>query len=115
MRKRWLIGLGMAFVLLLAAVYLDPTCTLQGVLKRDSFFRGKPTTYWRKALNDSTPSVHLETLQQLKEGGPSAVPVLVELLKGAPNSDWEAAKVRWLAAEILGQIGAEAKGAVPAL
>jgi hypothetical protein len=31
------------------------------------------------------------------------------------TSNWEAAKVRWLAAEILGHIGPDAKDAVPAL
>src|SRR5438270_5826275 len=115
MNKRWLIGLGIVIPLLAAAVYLDPTCTLQGILKRDSFYRARPTTYWRKALSDPMPTTQVETLKQLKEGGSAALPVLVELLREEKNSDWEAAKVRWLAAEILGQLGADAQAAVPTL
>src|SRR5438477_1271524 len=33
MKKRWLIGLGIVLLLMVAAVWLDPTCTLPGVLK----------------------------------------------------------------------------------
>src|SRR5262249_49335035 len=107
MRKRWLIGTGILVTVVVGALYLDPHCILQGLLKRDSFFQGKPTPYWRKALRDPAPRTHLEALNQLKEGGPAALPVLVALLQ-EDSSDWQAAKVRWLAAEILGQVGPEA-------
>src|SRR5437764_15096869 len=104
LRKRWLIVIGITLPLLVAAACLDPSYTAEGFFKGDSFYLRRSTTYWRKVLDDPTPSIQLQTHKQLREGGAAAVPVLVELLKERKNSGWEDAKVRWLAAEILGQI-----------
>src|SRR5262249_32184352 len=95
-----------------ALVLLDPTCTLPGLLKGDRFYRNRSTTYWRKALLDSDPVVHVATVSALKEGGATAVPVLVELLPPGQNSK---AEVRWLAADILWEFGPDAAAALPAL
>src|SRR5437660_10940472 len=114
MKRRWLIGAGMVLALLIAGLYLDPTCVGLGILKRESFYRGRPTTYWSRTLRDSDPVVHGEMVQALKEGGAEAVPVLVELLDVPERDDWTATRTRWMAADLLGQIGPDAKSAVPA-
>src|SRR5437867_5222939 len=114
MKKRLLILAGVGAVTC-AAVLLDPTCVLLGLLRNESFYRGRPTTYWGRALRDEDPTVQVETRKVLKEGGAAAVPVLVELLREGRGSGSAAAEERWTAATLLGQIGPEARAAVPAL
>jgi HEAT repeat protein len=113
-KKIILISLVLVALLALGAVLLDPTCTLLGLLKRESFYRSRPTTYWKSALKDSNPSVHQETLSALKAGGPAALPVLVELVR-QPSSDWTVTEVRCTAADLLGGMGPSAREAAPAL
>src|SRR6266704_3622884 len=115
MKRRWLIGAGVVLALLIAGLYLDPTCVGLGILKREAFYRGRPTAYWSKSLRESDPEARAETVKSLKEGGADAVPVLVELLDGPKSDDWTAAEVRWRAADLLGQMGPQAKAATPAL
>jgi HEAT repeat protein len=114
MKKVLLIGVILVALVAVGAVFLDPTCVLLGMLKQDSFFHGRPTTYWNKALRDPNPSVHQETLSTLKTGGPAALPVLVELVR-QPNSDWTVTEVRCTAADLLGGMGPSAREAAPAL
>src|SRR5438876_7425398 len=114
MKKYGWIGLLVLAALFLAALWLDPYQLLWGVLKRQHFYRGRPTTYWSRALRSPRPSLQVEAREALRNGGQAAVPVLLELLREDPT-DWNAAEVRWTAAEILGQLGSEAQAAVPAL
>ncbi len=117
MNKRVLVGVGLVVLVVLAAgaVWFDPTRVLLGHLRGESFFRDRPTSYWRGALRASNPVTQSETYQALKDGREAAVPVLVELLQDKGHSDWMALEVRWRSAELLGQIGPPAKTAVPAL
>jgi HEAT repeat protein len=117
MSKKSLLIVGLVAVAVAGAlaVYLEPTRIVLGTLRRESFYRGRPTSYWRKALQSSDPVVHEQTLAALKEGGADSVPVLTELLAGGESGDWEGAEVRWTAAELLGEIGAPARAGVPAL
>src|SRR5438034_1140724 len=115
MRKRWLLWLGIGVVVVAGAVLLDPTCVVRGFLRGEKFYRGRPTTYWGGALKNQDPAGHVETVKTLKEGGAAAVPVLVELLRQDQKGDWASSGVRWMAADLLGQIGVDASASVPVL
>jgi HEAT repeat protein len=69
-------------------------------------YRGKPTSYWTRALTDGNAGTTAATLELLQRGGTHAVPVLIEALAS------EDAHARLSAAAALGAIG---KDAVPAL
>jgi HEAT repeat protein len=112
MRKKYLVGAGVMVVVLVGAVFFDPTCILIGLLRGQHFFRGRPTLYWKKSLGDPDPAVHAAALTQLKEGGSEAVPVLVAIWSEEDNSGWEAIQVRCKAGGILSQIGSGAEAAV---
>src|SRR5262249_29792694 len=88
------------------------TYVLRGHLRGEVFYRGRPASYWRQALRSQDPAVSAEAVRQLHDGGQSAVPVLVALLKGNAASGWGAAEARWKAADLLGQLGPEARDAV---
>jgi len=79
---------------------------LVGLVRRDSFFHGRPTSYWRFALKDQFSG---NPDRELAQGGKEAVPVLIELLNG------EGRNVRRDAAKVLGWIGPPARAAIPAL
>jgi HEAT repeat protein len=111
MKSKGVIVLLVVLVAAVAAVLLDPTHTVRGWLGGERFFAGRPVSYWKGALASADPAVETKAFAALKEGGKTAVPVLTELLvaKGAD------AKVRWKAADLLGQVGADASEAIPAL
>ena len=115
MRKRWLLFFGIGALVVAGAILLDPTRVVTGFLRGESFYRGRPATYWGRALKNQDPVTHVETVKSLKEGGAGAVPVLVELLREDKKRDWDSSSVRWMAADLLGQIGADARDAVPVL
>jgi HEAT repeat protein len=114
MKKSWATALGVAILVLAGIAFLDPRSALLGYLKGDSFFAGRPTTFWRKVLTDPNPGVQEQARKTLKEGRTGAVPVLAELLQ-EQKTDWHTVEPRWTAAEILGQIGPEARAATPGL
>src|SRR5690242_18361398 len=114
--RKWLLGALVLLLLAIAAgVVLEPTGVVLGRLRGETFYRGRPVSTWRRALLDQDPRVHVETVAVLKDGQSEGVPVLTELLRWGKDGDWSAAEVRWTAAELLGQIGPPAKGAIPAL
>jgi hypothetical protein len=80
-----------------------------GLVRGDSFFHGRPTSYWRFELGDITFGGHERATNELVQGGPAAVPVLVDMLRGKEWHD------RCEAADILARIGPKAQDAVPAL
>src|SRR5262245_58385009 len=113
--KRWLL-LGSGVVVAVAAVVVlwEPTGVVRGWLAGDSFFQGRPTRYWKKALQD--PVGGAQARKTLKEGGLEAVPVLTEVLREEGGDDWSAVPVRVTAARLLGDVGPQARDAVgPAL
>src|SRR5258708_7829997 len=112
--KRWLIWVGVVLIVLVGVVLFEPTRVVLGYLKGESFFAGRPTSYWRNALKDPAPNINMNTLRALKEGRKAAVPMLIDLrAQDGPNAG--DAETRWTAVEILGQIGLDAKAATPAL
>jgi HEAT repeat protein len=116
MKLKWLVlAVGLAAVVLGMVVLWEPTGILLGHLRGESFFQGRPTNYWRQALQNSDPASRTAAVETLKQGGASAVAVLVELLKDDRSNDWSAAEVRWTAAEILGELGTDAAKATPDL
>jgi hypothetical protein len=61
----------------LTVVYFEPTHCVRGVLWREAFYEGKPTSYWRERIERwmaqySSPEEALENM------------VLVQLVKGVP-------------------------------
>lgn len=111
--KKKVIG-GLVLVALLGAVFFDPSHSLLGRIRGESFFDGYPTSYWGEQL-DSGPSAHSQARKALETGGKEAVPVLIELLGSSGTSGWKSAKVRWTVAEVLGTIGPDANDASGAL
>src|SRR5207248_5912593 len=67
---------------------------------------GRPADTWGRRLRDGNPHTQEEARKALAAGGPAAVPVLLHLLKR--SGGWEAAELRWTAAELLGAIGPDA-------
>src|SRR6266511_3969450 len=78
---------------------------LIGLVRRESFFHGRPTSYWRLELMNPTS----RAAEELAQGRAAAVPVLVEILNGQGRG------LRARAAHLLGRIGPPAEAAIPAL
>ncbi len=109
--KRTLLTVAILVVLGALAVWLDPTRVLIGALRGESFFAGRPTSYWKHAL-EGDPAVQADALQRFEQGGAGATSVLIELLRDSHGSSTE---VRCTAIEILVQLGADAAAAGPNL
>jgi hypothetical protein len=119
MRGRWVLGLGVMLAAVVAAVWLDPTRVLLGLLKNESFYRGRPTSYWRAKVyeqvhagRDNSQAAR-EPLELEPTFGvapdPVGIPVLVALL------DDEDDQVRFFACNALVAHGPKSAPAVPAL
>jgi HEAT repeat protein len=111
MRKPLRIVLGLVGLLLVAAAlfYLfDPDARLEGALRGDPWYDGRPATAWHDDLAGRDEITRSLAAQKLRD--PAAIPVLEHLLK----SDGPAAP-RWHAADVLGQIGEPARAAGAAL
>src|SRR2546427_10287317 len=48
-KRTWLI-IALIAVILPAAVFLDPTFVILGWLRGESFYQGKPTSYWSREM-----------------------------------------------------------------
>jgi HEAT repeat protein len=83
---------------------------VRGWVRGEPSYAGRPSSVWGKALRDDPSGA----AAQLKAGGGAAVPVLLALLEDR-RGDWETTHRRWKAAEVLGQLGEEARAATPAL
>ena len=101
-RQIILVAIALTVGLLAGAAWLEPTRTVRGLLWGESFYAGRCTSYWRTALRDGE-------VAPLKAGGVEAVPVLAESLQDRDPT------VRKRAAEMLGELGPEAKEARGAL
>src|SRR6266852_844020 len=49
-KKRLLLGLALVIAIATIAVLSDPTCVLLGLLRNESFYEGRPTTYWSREI-----------------------------------------------------------------
>src|SRR5262245_52053178 len=87
MRKHWwILGPICVFGIIALAVVLDPTYTLKGYLTNESFFRGRSTSYWRKAIKNDNPDAYRAFgIDAGATPNPAGVPVLVELLNDKDN------------------------------
>lgn len=110
MKKGLIVVLGVVLVLLAVGVWLEPTGVVLGWMHGETFYRDRPTRYWRKALTSSDPVVQARTHQELKEGGRAAVPVLAEVLRTSENPE-----ARWKVADLLGRLGTAARETPEAL
>ena len=109
MKRLLLWGGSLLLFLGLAAVLLDIPVIMEGYLRHESFFQGKPTSYWKQKLAYRDRNYEL-VLKEFQKGGAAAVPVLVESLKD------DKATVREGAALALRKLGPEqARDAVPGL
>src|SRR5258708_38789049 len=119
-KKRWIILVGVGLAAMIAVVWLDPTYILLGLLRNESFYRGRPTSFWRVVFHRAVHGepedkirAHEEMLGIEPTYGQSmdtaAIPVLVELL------DDEDEETRFVACNALDARGTEAAPAVPAL
>ena len=118
MKKRIAVGVGLLVLVCTGATLLDPYCRLLGLVRRESFYQGKPTIYWERqiagaderartgngnsnfifdwiekrtgySIGNSQPDLDVLRID------PTAIPVLRELLKR------HVAYVRWNAAIVL--------------
>src|SRR5262249_9462862 len=101
-RKQLIVGLALLLVVCAIAVVADPTCVLLRLLRNESFYQGRPTSYWSREIRrarDIEASDALSTAQDwfsnlfrpnkwtraedtnLLKGGAEAAPVLKELLR----------------------------------
>jgi HEAT repeat protein len=104
MKRRFLMSLGVVLALLAVGVWIEPTGVVLGWMNGEPFYQNRPTRYWSKALTSSDPATQTQTHQALKDGGRSAVPVLVEVLQKDDN-----AEARWKAADLLGRLGPDGR------
>jgi HEAT repeat protein len=122
MKKRWPIRLAIVVgVLVTLALLLIPRMTLLGFIRGESFYKGRPTSYWKEEIkhaidaNKPRPASYLDRLIRRNEAGfpqlgePGALPVLAELLS---DPDVE---VRWHAAGALIDKGSWAEPVLPRL
>jgi hypothetical protein len=98
--KLLLIGSTLLLASLVAFTLFDPNRFLLGVVRGDSWFQGRPSSYWRRVLREEDQPA-LQT--------PEAVPVLGECLQDRNPG------VRLRAAQMLGALGTQARDAVPYL
>jgi len=104
-KKPLVVGLGLLFAIGLLVVWAVPALyfPIRGWLFGETSYRGWPTCFWVSALQEQA-SVRAQMPPQratrmLTEGGQSAVPVLLEMLR---NND---AEIRQQAMQVLAAIG----------
>jgi len=56
MKKHIIIWLGIVPAVVLGIILLDPTCILLGLIRDESFYDGRPTTYWSRILAEKNRS-----------------------------------------------------------
>jgi hypothetical protein len=59
MRRRWWILYGLA-VLIVVVIWLDPTCVLWGLIRGETFYRGRPSSFWARQMQAETPRTRRE-------------------------------------------------------
>lgn len=112
--RKWL-GLAVAAVLLLAgaAIWLVSPTVVLGWISGETFHQGKPARYWRKAIIADDPVVRTEAESAIADGGENALAMLLELFQAPESSSWESAQLRWKIVELIGEMGQDAKKAIP--
>jgi HEAT repeat protein len=109
MKRRIPLILAVLFGIAVLAITFEPTGVIRGRLTGESFFEGRPTSYWQTQLSGS-PAEQATATDALKNR--DAVPVLRALLAEPPTENGD---VRWMAAEFLKGLGPNASAAAPEL
>ncbi|OWK46364.1 HEAT repeat domain-containing protein [Fimbriiglobus ruber] len=113
MKKVGIIGLVVVLLVVILGgiyAYVDPNKRVQGLVHNEPTYNSRPASAWLTDFQSADENTRTLAAKQLKEGGADAVPVLEVLLKTEGP-----AGPRFLAADTLGQIGAPARPAGPAL
>jgi HEAT repeat protein len=93
-----------------AAALLDPAARVAGWVRGEPFYRDRSASAWRRDLAQPDANARSKTTDELAEGKADAVPVLAAILGSGGD-----AEARWRAADALGRLGADARGAGPEL
>lgn len=107
-RRTWFILAQIIVVLVVAALIFDLPLLLQGFLGNESFFQGKPTTYWKHQIQGRGRD-HQAAVAAFQKGGSKGIEVLIEILQTGTETQ------RQGAIAVLRGMGPAAKSAVPAL
>lgn len=115
--KRKTLLLLVALVVLLAAIglYLDPSRRLLGLVRGETFFQDRPSSYWAAALTSRDPATQSEAIQKLTDAKTVGIPLLVELVESNPGADATSIGARTEALNLLGKVGESDQKAVDAL
>lgn len=114
-RKSFLLLLLLLAVVAVSALYLDPSKTLLGWVRGETFFANRPSSYWEGVLTSKDPSTQAEGIRKFTEAKAEGVPVLIELVKLNPGSDATSIMVRTESLNLLGKVGASTQAAIDAL
>jgi HEAT repeat protein len=90
-------------------VALDETRVLRGLLTGERFHGGRPLSYWEERLGTAETVTRSKALAEARALGDAALPLLTSLATTTRGPN--AARVRWTAAELLGELGPKAKSA----
>ncbi len=107
-RRVILVALQVILVLIVAALIFDLPLALEGLIRKESFFQGKPTTFWRHQLQGRGPEFH-RAFAAFERAGPAGIDVLLEILATGSSTEKQGVIA------ILKGMGVSAKSAVPAL
>ena len=112
MRAKRLLVLGAIGVVGLgsAAYFADPDRRLAGMVAAEPFHAGRAASAWQKDLSLPDGVRRAAAFERLESGKADGVPVLVWILRRPVGNE-----ARWNAADVLGRIGAEARGSATAL
>ena len=94
----------------LRGVALDPESRVLGRVRGEPEFGGRYASAWLHDLGGADPTTRALAGEQLRLGGADAVPVLTFVLTAHTTPE-----ARWRAADVVGQIGPDARPAGPAL
>lgn len=96
-------------VLVLAVGWFEPTRVLRGKLRGEPFVHDRPASFWAEQLA-AEPGQRAKAIERLTQGGRRSVSVLEHLLRESAS-----AEIRCAAAELLGQLGSDARPAATQL
>jgi HEAT repeat protein len=106
MKTKQIAGLvtGLAVIALVAG-WLEPTHSIRGKLRGEPFVHDRPASFWAEQLA-ADPGQRAKAVERLVQDGRRSVAVLEHLLRTSAS-----AEIRWTSAELLGQIGSDARPA----
>lgn len=115
MRRSRLVPVAAAVAMLLAAglaaaYWLDPSQRLESAVRGTPTFEGRSAAAWADDLNARDDVERSLAFERLRAGKAGAVPALAWVVKSSARPE-----ARWHAADLLGQLGADARPAAGVL